>query len=52
MLARLLTSFYLQALRSPACGRVVRTVIVLMSREASPRGRTAHAGAGTTVPFR
>ncbi|MCJ2042161.1 hypothetical protein MKK55_24855 [Methylobacterium sp. J-059] len=37
MLTRGLNSLFLRALRSPACGWVVRTVIVSTSGDASPR---------------
>ena len=51
MLSRLLSSLCLQALRSPVCGWVVRTMVILAFREASPRGRAAHGGAGKMVPI-
>ena len=48
MLARIGGSLYLRAARSPACGWLVRTAIVLVSRGASsPCG-----AAGTMVPVR
>ncbi|KZC01977.1 hypothetical protein AU375_01794 [Methylobacterium radiotolerans] len=52
MFSRLLTSLFLLALRSPVCGWVVRTMIIWASREASPRGKAAHGGAGKMVPVR
>lgn len=52
MLSRLLASLCLQALRSPVCGWVVRTMVIWASREASSRGRAAHGGAGKMISVR
>jgi hypothetical protein len=52
MLIRFLTTLCLQVLGAPACGWVVRRVIVLSSREASPRRGRAAGGAGAMVPVR
>ncbi|GJE51769.1 hypothetical protein GOFOIKOB_4831 [Methylobacterium tardum] len=52
MITRVLDELCLSALGSPALGWAVRTVIVLASRNASPRGEAVYGRAGTMVTAR
>ena len=52
MLTRILNSFFLRALSSPACGWVVRTVILSASGKASSCADAADGGAGKMVMIR
>lgn len=52
MLARIFTSLFLRACSSPTCGWAVRAVIVLTSRDVSPRGGTTNGGLSRMVPVR
>lgn len=52
MFVRLLDALFLRVCSSPACGWLVRSAIVSVSRIASPRAEVADGAAGRLLPAR